>query len=67
MTTDRAVNDQERADYLETLNTHRSFLRYTVRDLSDEQARERTTVSELCLGGVIKHVTAVEANGPSSS
>jgi uncharacterized damage-inducible protein DinB len=52
--------DQERADLLETLAKHRSFLRFTVRDLSDEQARERPTVSELCLGGLIKHVSLVE-------
>ena len=32
----------------------------TLRDLTDAQARERTTVSELCLGGVIKHVTRME-------
>lgn len=25
-----------------------------------EQARQRTTASELCLGGLIKHVTEVE-------
>ncbi|MGA3354573.1 MAG: DinB family protein [Acidimicrobiales bacterium] len=60
MTTDRTVEDQERADFLETLATHRGFLRYTVRDLTDEQARARTTVSELCLGGLIKHVSLVE-------
>ncbi len=30
------------------------------RDLSDEQAAQRTTVSELCLGGLIKHVTLTE-------
>jgi uncharacterized damage-inducible protein DinB len=53
--------DQERADILETLQTQRDFLRYTVRDLSDEQASRRTTASELCLGGLIKHVAAVEA------
>ena len=52
----------ERADLLETLGHARHFLRYTVRDLSDEQARQRTTVSELTLGGLIKHVTAVERN-----
>jgi len=31
-----------------------------VRDLTDEQAAQRTTASELCLGGLIKHVTATE-------
>jgi uncharacterized damage-inducible protein DinB len=51
---------RERADLLETLAAHRGFLRHTVRDLDDEQARARTTVSELCLGGLIKHVTVVE-------
>jgi uncharacterized damage-inducible protein DinB len=50
----------ERADLLEALIKHRYFLRYTVRDLTDEQAARRTTASELCLGGLIKHVTLVE-------
>ena len=50
----------ERADLLETLAKHRGFLRFTVRDLTDDQAAKRTTTSELCLGGLIKHVTGVE-------
>jgi hypothetical protein len=50
----------ERADLAETLAKHRNFLRYTTRDMSDEQAALRATVSELCLGGIVKHVTAVE-------
>ncbi len=50
----------ERADLLAMLATHRRFLRFTTRDLTDEQARQRTTVSELCLGGLIKHVASVE-------
>ena len=50
----------ERADLLATLATARHFLRFTTRDLTDEQAGLRTTASELCLGGLIKHVTAVE-------
>jgi hypothetical protein len=54
------MSTSERADILETLAKHRQFLRYTTRGITDEQAAERTTVSELCLGGVIKHVTAVE-------
>jgi uncharacterized damage-inducible protein DinB len=45
---------------LETLTTHRAFLRHTVRGLTNDQAALRTTVSALCLGGLIKHVTAVE-------
>ena len=31
-----------------------------MRDITDEQARQRTTVSELTLGGLIKHVAATE-------
>ncbi|MET7319227.1 DinB family protein [Streptomyces sp. NPDC005549] len=63
----------ERADLLETLAKHRHFLRFTTRDLTDEQAGLRTTASELCLGGLIKHMTAGERswgdfilNGPSA-
>ena len=52
--------DRERADLLETLAKHRDFLRYTVRDLTDAQASVPTTVRALCLGGIVKHVTAVE-------
>ncbi|MEU6237149.1 DinB family protein [Kitasatospora sp. NPDC047058] len=50
----------ERADLLATLEKHRQFLRFTTRDLTDEQAGRRTTVSELCLGGLVKHVASVE-------
>jgi len=50
----------ERADLARALAEHRQFLRYTVRDLTDEQAAARTTVSELCLGGLIKHVSFTE-------
>ncbi|KES07361.1 hypothetical protein BU52_10165 [Streptomyces toyocaensis] len=52
----------ERADLLDVLAKHRHFLRFTTRDLTDEQAGLRTTASELCLGGLIKHVTSVERN-----
>lgn len=50
----------ERDDLVETLDRHRGLLRYTVRGLTDEQARLRPTASELCLGGLIKHVSATE-------
>ena len=60
MTSNKAAEDQEKSDFLDTLSTHRSFLRHAVRDLTDEQAGQRTTVSELCLGGLIKHVTRAE-------
>ena len=54
--TETATLTAERADLLETLAAHRYFLRHTVQGLTDEQARQRTTVSELTLGGLIKHV-----------
>lgn len=50
----------ERADLLETLAKHRFFLRFPARDLTEEQARRRTTASELTIGGLIKHVTFCE-------
>jgi hypothetical protein len=50
----------ERTDLLETLAAHRHFLRHTVQGLTDEQARQRTTASELTLGGLVKHVAAQE-------
>ncbi|OEJ94997.1 DinB family protein [Streptomyces thermolilacinus] len=50
----------ERADLLQTLDLHRNFLRFTTQGLTDEQAGLRTTVSALCLGGLIKHVAATE-------
>jgi uncharacterized damage-inducible protein DinB len=62
----------DRADLLAELAGARYFLRHTARDLTDEQAARRTTVSELTIGGLIKHVAETEAhwadfvvNGPS--
>ncbi|MFJ7077861.1 DinB family protein [Streptomyces sp. NPDC098781] len=52
----------ETTDLLEALAKHRHFLRFTTRDLTDEQAGQRTTAGELCLGGLIKHVTSTERN-----
>lgn len=60
MTRSELTVTSECADLLETLAKHRYFLRYTVGDLTDEQASKRTTVSELCLGGLIKHVASTE-------
>jgi hypothetical protein len=54
------TTDVERADLLAALAKNRHFLRFTTRGLTDEQAGQRTTVSELCLGGLIKHVTSAE-------
>jgi hypothetical protein len=56
MTTD------ERTDLINSLAKQRGFLGHTVKDLDDRQAARTTTVSTLCLGGLIKHVTEVEAN-----
>jgi hypothetical protein len=52
----------EREDLLETLRKHRFFLKLTARGLTDEQASRRSTVSELSVGGIIKHVTQAERN-----
>jgi len=60
MTISETTMATERADLLQSLARHRYFLRYTVRDLTDEQAGQWTTASELCLGGLIKHVTLTE-------
>jgi hypothetical protein len=51
----------EHADILETLRTHRYFLRHTAQGLTDEQARLSPTASELTVGGLIKHVSFIEA------
>jgi uncharacterized damage-inducible protein DinB len=60
MTTTKALT-QESTELLETLAKHRYFLRFTVRDLTDEQAAARTVpASRLCLGGLIKHVADCE-------
>ncbi|RBY85144.1 DinB family protein [Blastococcus sp. TF02A-26] len=53
---------RDRADLLETLRAHRFFLRYTVQGLTEEQARQRTTASELTLGGLLKHVAHTESS-----
>ncbi len=62
----------ERADLVASLQRHRGFLLHTVDDITDEEARQRTTVSELTLGGLIKHVAQTEQqwadfmiNGPA--
>ncbi|MEQ1788384.1 MAG: DinB family protein [Acidimicrobiales bacterium] len=53
--------DQERTDLLDTLTKHRWFLRHTVEGLSEEQAALSPTASELCVGGIVKHVAFTEA------
>src|SRR5680860_369341 len=51
---------QERTDLVDVLRKHRALFRLTVSGLTDEQARLTPTVSTLSLGGLVKHVTAVE-------
>lgn len=51
---------QERHDLLASLNTHRHFLISATEGLTDDQARRRTTVSALTIGGLIKHVAGTE-------
>lgn len=59
-TTPQATTTQEQADLLASLAHARHFLRFPARDLSTEQASQRTTESVLTIGGLIKHVTEVE-------
>jgi uncharacterized damage-inducible protein DinB len=56
-----ATSTTERDDLLAALEESRAFLRTTIAGMSDLQAGERSTVSELCLGGLIKHVANTEA------
>src|SRR3954451_5758261 len=62
---DHATNEStlsgERRDLLESLRAHRGFLRQTATGLTDEQARKRSTVSALTVGGLIRHVADVES------
>lgn len=60
MTETQQTATGERADLLDYLAERRHFLRFTAQNLTDEQANTRSTVSELTVGGLIKHVTAVE-------
>ena len=59
-TTEQSTISADRTDLLEMLAKHRFFLRFTVQGLTDEQAAQSPTTSELCLGGLIKHVAATE-------
>jgi uncharacterized damage-inducible protein DinB len=60
MTTPPDWENSERADLIDTLANHRAFLLQTVQGLTDTQAAQRTTISELSLGGLIKHVALME-------
>ena len=71
--TSTITTDLERNDLVNALREHRNLLLRTVSGLTDAQARLTPTNSQLCLGGIIKHVTLVEegwvhfiAEGPES-
>ncbi|WP_232327534.1 DinB family protein [Herbidospora yilanensis] len=55
------TTDRERADLLESLAAQRRLLRRAVDGLTDDQARLRPTASDLCLGGIVKHLALMEA------
>jgi hypothetical protein len=57
---DDDMTTNERDEFIRALDKHRGFLRHTVQGLTDEQARLTPTASTLCLGGLVKHVAAVE-------
>jgi hypothetical protein len=57
MSTDHGT---EASDLVDALRTHRGLFLRTVAGLTDEQARLTPTVSALGLGGLVKHVAAVE-------
>lgn len=59
-TTTTATITGERADLLQALAQTRHFLRHTAQGLTDEQATTRTSVSELTVAGLVKHVAEVE-------
>ncbi|MBF6216050.1 DUF664 domain-containing protein [Nocardia puris] len=52
--------DQEREDLIAMLADQRALFRITLRGIDDEQARARTTVSELTLGGLLHHLISCE-------
>jgi uncharacterized damage-inducible protein DinB len=58
--TPSTVTDLERNDLLQALAHHRDLLLRTVRGLTGAQARLTPSASQLCLGGIIKHVALVE-------
>jgi uncharacterized damage-inducible protein DinB len=60
MHTDTQTTTRERADLVDMLTQHRGLLLRAVQGMTDEQAGLRPTVSELSLGGIVKHVTLME-------
>ncbi|WP_139984421.1 DinB family protein [Nocardioides litoris] len=61
MTTSTSTGDPIRDDLLEALAKHRDLFRVTAAGLTEDQARLTPTASSLGVGGLVKHVTSVEA------
>jgi hypothetical protein len=58
--TSTITTDLERNDLVHALQAHRNLLLRTASGLTDAQGRLTPTSSQLCLGGIIKHVALVE-------
>ncbi|MFQ6394635.1 DinB family protein [Nocardia sp. KC 131] len=54
------ATEQERIDLIAALASQRELFRITLRGIDDEQARLRTTASELTLGGLLHHLVNCE-------
>ncbi|MFJ4282940.1 DinB family protein [Streptomyces massasporeus] len=54
------TTSSEKTDLLSAFAEQRALLLITVRGLTDAQARQRTTVSELTVGGIVKHLATGE-------
>ncbi|MFW0783462.1 DUF664 domain-containing protein [Gordonia sp. CPCC 206044] len=52
--------DGEKEDLLTLIADQRELFKVTLRGVTEEQARKRTTVSELTLGGLVKHLAIGE-------
>ncbi|WP_330183849.1 DinB family protein [Nocardia sp. NBC_01503] len=52
--------DHEREELITVLASQRELFRITLRGIEDDQARQRSTVSELTLGGLLHHIINTE-------
>ncbi|MEV6432786.1 DUF664 domain-containing protein [Nocardia sp. NPDC051463] len=52
--------EQEREDLIAALAGQRELFRITLRGIDEDQARQRTTASELTLGGLLHHLVSCE-------
>jgi uncharacterized damage-inducible protein DinB len=56
----QAGTGTEREQLIEAMARHRGFLLHTAAGLTEEQAHARSTVSELTIAGLLKHVADTE-------